>query len=133
MKLVLIAGCLLFPLILTAQEAQGRTCSDATLRGDYGLMATGMRTIGPNVTETFVTLSTVSFDGKGVFTAKGVSHGSTTGVRKGPATGTYTVNADCTGTWTTNIPGVPPIVADFVIVDRGREVLAKFGFDRRNQ
>jgi hypothetical protein len=66
----------------------------------------------------------VTFDGKGAFTANGVSHGSTTGVRKGPASGVYTVNPDCTGTWTTNIPGIPPLVADFVIVDGGREVRA---------
>jgi hypothetical protein len=93
------------------------------LNGDYGLIVTGTRTVG-NVTETFVTLSLVIFDGKGGFTAQGVSHGATTGVRKGPATGTYAVNPDCTGAWTTNIQGVPPLLAEIVIVDRGREVFA---------
>jgi hypothetical protein len=38
--------------------------------------------------------------------------------------GPYTVNADCTGAWTTNIQGVPPLLAEIVIVDRGREVFA---------
>ena len=121
MKL-LIAGLLLFPLLALADE-DGRRCSPSTLNGDYGLIVTGTRTIGP-VTETFVTLSLVTFDGKGGFTAQGVSHGATTGIRKGPATGTYTVNADCTGAWTTNIQGVPPLLAEIVIVDRGREVFA---------
>jgi hypothetical protein len=91
------------------------------LKDDYGLLVTGVRAIGPGITETFVTLAMVTFDGRGAFTAKGESHGTTTGIRKGPSTGVYTVNLDCTGTWTTFIPGVPPIVADFVLLDRGRE------------
>jgi hypothetical protein len=121
MKL-LFAGLLLFPLLAVADEDR-RRCSASTLNGDYGLIVTGTRRLGP-VTETFVTLSLVTFDGKGGFTAQGVSHGATTGVRKGPATGTYTVNADCSGAWTTNIQGVPPLPAEIVIVDRGREVFA---------
>jgi hypothetical protein len=124
MKLVLIAGCLLYSMIAVAQDDRARSCDAATLKDGYGLLVTGTRTLGSGVIETFVTVSMVTFDGKGAFTANGVSHGSTTGVRKGPAAGTYAVNSDCTGTWTTNIPGVPPIVADFVIVDRGREIRA---------
>jgi len=124
MELVLIAGCLLCQLMVMAQEGRGRTCDAATLKNAYGLLVTGTRTIGAGQAEKFVTVSMVTFDGNGAFTANGVSHGSTTGVRRGPATGTYAVNSDCTGTWTTNIPGVPPLVADFVIIDRGREVRA---------
>jgi hypothetical protein len=44
-------------------------------------------------------------------------------VRAGsPVSGTYYVNADCTGGQVTNIPGVPPLEDRFVIVDKGREV-----------
>ena len=118
---LLFAGLLLFPLLALADD--DRACSASTLKGDYGLIVTGTRTLGP-VTESFVTISMVTFDGKGGFTAEGVSHGGTTGVRKGPASGTYTVNSNCTGAWTTNIPGVPPLPAEIVIVDRGREVFA---------
>ena len=65
----------------------------------------------------------VTYDGQGGFSAVGVSHGQMTGVREGlPVTGTYFVNADCTGGQTTNIPGVPPLEDRFVIVDNGREV-----------
>lgn len=124
MKLVWIAGCLLCPLLAMAEDDRGRSCDAATLKDAYGLLVTGTRTIGAGVSETFITVSMVTFDGKGAFTANGVSRGSTTGVRRGPATGVYAVNPDCTGTWTTNIPGVPPLVADFVIVDKGREVRA---------
>ena len=119
---MLIAGLLLLPLLALADDDR-RSCGTSTLKGDYGLIVTGTRTIGP-ITENFVTLSLVTFDGKGGFTAEGVSHGTTTGVRKGPATGTYTVNDNCTGSWITNIQGVPPLPAEIVIVDRGREIFA---------
>ena len=104
-------------------DAAGRTCGLHTLHGDYGLVGSGVRGLGPGVSESFATVSMVSYDGQGGFTAVGVSHGQTTGVRAGlPVTGTYFVNADCTGGQTTNIPGVPPLEDSFVIVDNGREV-----------
>lgn len=104
-------------------EGTGPVCSINTLRGDYGLVGTGVRGLGPSLSETFATVSMVTYDGQGEFTAVGVSHGQTTGVREGlPVTGTYYVNSDCTGGQTTNIPGVPPLEDRFVIVDNGREV-----------
>jgi hypothetical protein len=103
-------------------DGDGRVCSIRTLRGAYGLVGTGIRGLGPAGTEPFVTISLVIYDGEGTFTADGVSHGQTTGVRGGPVEGTYFVNADCTGGQTTFIPGVPPLEDRFVIVDNGREV-----------
>jgi len=104
-------------------EGSGRVCNTQTLRGDYGLVGTGVRGLGPGITETFATISMVTYDGQGGFTATGTSHGQITGVRAGvPVTGTYFVNSDCTGGQTTNIPGVPPLEDSFVIVDNGSEV-----------
>jgi hypothetical protein len=111
------------PSTVAAQDdGRGRGCSTRTLRGDYGLVGTGTRGLGPGTVEQFVTISMVTYDGEGTFTAEGVSHGQTTGVRGGPVSGTYFVNADCTGGQTTYIPGVPPLEDRFVIVDNGREV-----------
>lgn len=111
------------PSSVAAQDdAHGRACSTLTLRGDYGLVGTGTRGLGPGMIEQFVTISMVTYDGEGTFTAEGVSHGQTTGVREGPVSGTYFVNADCTGGQTTYIPGIPPLEDRFVIVDNGREV-----------
>lgn len=111
------------PSTVAAQhDGRGRGCSPRTLRGDYGLVGTGTRGLGPGMSETFATISMVTYDGEGTFTAEGVSHGQTTGVRGGPVSGTYFVNADCTGGQTTYIPGVPPLEDRFVIVDDGREV-----------
>ena len=102
---------------------RGRGCSERTLHGDYGLVGTGVRGLGPGASESFATISMVTYDGQGGFSAVGVSHGQVTGVRQGaPVTGTYFVNPDCTGGQTTNIPGVPPLEDRFVIVDNGREV-----------
>jgi hypothetical protein len=121
---ILAAVAVSIPRGVSAQaDAGGRTCGLHTLRGDYGLIGSGVRGLGPGAAETFATVSMVTYDGQGGFTALGVSHGATTGVRAGlPVSGSYYVNPDCTGGQTTNIPGVPPLEDSFVIVDNGREV-----------
>jgi hypothetical protein len=104
-------------------RGDGPACGVHTLRGAYGLVGNGVRGLGPAGSESFVTVSMVTYDGNGNFTADGVSHGELTGVREGaPVSGTYYVNPDCTGGETTFIPGVPPLEDRFVIVDHGREV-----------
>jgi hypothetical protein len=104
-------------------DGDGRVCGTHTLHGEFGLTGTGVRGLGPGASETFATISMVTYDGLGGFSAIGVSHGQVTGVREGlPVTGTYYVNPDCTGGQTTIIPGVPPLEDRFVIVDNGREV-----------
>jgi hypothetical protein len=75
--------------------------------------------------EMHATIALRIYDGKGGFTGLGVaSNGQVTGLTQGtPTSGTYEVNADCSGTITINIPGVPvSIKGAFVIVDRGREI-----------
>jgi len=121
---LLAAFALSVPWGVAAQNDRGgRVCSERTLHGDYGLVGTGIRGLGPDASETFATISMVTYDGQGGFSAIGVSHGQVTGVREGlPVTGTYYVNADCTGGQTTNIPGIPPLEDRFVIVEDGREV-----------
>jgi hypothetical protein len=121
---LLAALALSVPWGVAAQDADGgRVCSERILHGDYGLVGTGVRGLGPGTSEAFATISMVTYDGQGGFSANGVSHGQVTGVREGlPVTGTYFVNPDCTGGRTTNIPGVPPLEDRFVIVDNGREV-----------
>src|SRR4029434_6921966 len=93
--------------VVAQDDARGRGCSNRTLRGDYGLVGTATRGLGPGTAEQFATISMVTYDGEGTFTAEGVSHGQTTGVRGGPVSGTNFVNADCTGGQTTHIHGVP--------------------------
>jgi len=88
----------------TADDAgRGRRCSDSTLRGDYGLLASGVRRIpfGP-------------FTGQSEMI---VGAGE-------EVVGTYSVNPDCTGTSTFYPPiaNAPPVVGAFVVVDSGRHI-----------
>jgi len=121
---LLVAYALGAPWRAAAQDnGDGRVCGAHTLHGDYGLTGTGVRGLGPGASETFTTVSMVTYDGQGGFSAIGVSHGQVTGVREGvPVAGSYYVNPDCTGGQTTIVPGIPPLEDRFVIVDNGREV-----------
>ena len=113
------------PRGVTAQDdGRGRACSNATLRGDYGFLVGGIRGAGPGLTESFVGTGLRTYDGHGNFTHIDSSHGQLTGAaRDREAFGTYEVNADCTGTATMIVPGLPfPIETSFVIVDRGTQV-----------
>ena len=116
-----------------AQGGTGRMCSEATLRGDYGLVAAGQRAVPPFLgggTEKFVAVAMTTFDGNGTFLMQGTGadlHGEVTGVdpAHGGILGTYQVNSNCTGRmeWQPPAP-VPPVVQSFVIVDNGKEVKA---------
>jgi hypothetical protein len=113
------------PRGVTAQDdGHGPACSNATLRGDYGFLVGGIRGAGPGLTESFVGTALRTYDGHGNFTHIDSSHGQLSGAaRDREASGTYEVNANCTGTATMIVPGVPfPIETSFVIVDRGRQV-----------
>jgi hypothetical protein len=125
--------CLMLPLKAAEDDEGGRKCSNATLKGDYGLLASGIRGIPPGVpgvppgsTEMFVLTGLRTYDGNGAFTTVSNDHGQISGVSRDTATGIYQVNADCTGTATVviTIPGIPPLklVSTFVIVLSGKEI-----------
>ncbi len=98
-------------------------CTDATLKGNYGMTFSGFTVPGQNPKA-----KEVPFVGEGLFTFDGA--GNISGVYNGSQNGevftdatynaTYTVNSDCTGTAT----GAPGGNADaaFVIVSGGAEV-----------
>jgi len=112
------------PRVVTANDDDRRACSNRTLRGDYGILVSGIRGAGPGITESFVGTALRTYDGQGGFTQVDNSHGQLTGARTDvPAFGTYDVNADCSGTSMIFFPGAPfPVETAFVIVDRGEEV-----------
>jgi hypothetical protein len=132
------AGLALAALLLPAGalgQDQGQ-CSNATLKGRYATIISGVRSFG-GVTENFVGISLRNFDGNGNFIEEFASfHGAITGVQTGTApqppgtpSGTYHVNQDCTGTSSLfppqNLPPgveIPSIVSSFVIVDNGKEI-----------
>jgi hypothetical protein len=95
-------------------------CGNVTLKGEYGLLVTGVRAIGPQATENFSSISVRRFDGEGRFTQVDNVHGTMTGAaRNVPASGRYQVNPDCSGMSMIFFPGAPPIETAFVILEKG--------------
>jgi hypothetical protein len=125
-----LSAALFVPGTVAAHDNDRRPCGLRTLRGDFGLLASGTRLVpfGPNAgkTETVVGTGLRSYDGSGGFTENGADlHGQLTGVTTDPGgiAGSYEVNADCTGHSTRYVPGLPfPIISNFVIVDGGTQV-----------
>ena len=109
------------------QENEGgpppHECSAATIRGNYGIQIQGTRPAPGGVIESVIGVVLRNYDGAGNITQVDNVKGSVTGIvpdRFG--TGTYEVNADCTGV-SRFMPG-PGILLEerMVIVDGGREI-----------
>ncbi len=117
---------------MRAQAPAATTCSNATLNGAYGVSISGTRPapsvlpnsiVLPGYIEQAIGVVIQIFDGQGTFSQTDNVKGSISGITPNrPGTGIYSVNADCTGTYTLNNKGVPfPIVTQMVIVESGAE------------
>ena len=125
---VLAVLCLTLPLGVRAQG----TCSNATLKGEYGALIQGTKQTppgSPEPTEAFVGIALRNFDGKGNFVEEGASqHGAVTGAVPTldfgiTATGTYQVFPNCTGKSTLFIQALNlTIQSEFVIVNNGQGI-----------
>jgi hypothetical protein len=109
------------------EERHPRACSEATLRGAYGLQFQGTRPVRPPFppgVESFIGIAIRTYDGEGQFTQISNVKGSVIGVEADvESTGTYQVNEDCSGSDTAQFVEGGPVVTDrLVIVDNGREV-----------
>jgi hypothetical protein len=108
-------------LVVRPEAAWASGCSAATIKGSYGFVFSGYgnKVIGPP-TFPFGGAGLITFDGMRSFSgsyANSFNGDSFTGI---PATGTYTVNPDCTGlingtNGTNNFA--------FVVVSGGAEIL----------
>jgi hypothetical protein len=104
-------------------EHRQRLCSEATLRGDYGIQIQGTRPAPGGLTESVVGVVLRTYDGQGNFEQVDNVKGSVTGItpdRQG--FGTYEVRPDCTGI--ARFEPAPGILIEerLVIVDNGREI-----------
>ena len=105
------------------KEGVGRRCNVGTLHGKYGFVLSGLRPGAGGAPEQFVGVAMVTYDGHGSFTQVDNVHGASGTVTDRDGWGTYTVNADCSGTsalWTAGLPF--PLELRSVIVDDGAEV-----------
>jgi hypothetical protein len=110
-----------------AQDAPQTTCTNASLKGDFGFTLTGTRPSAPTpgaAIETVIGTAMTHFDGNGNLTQVDNIHGSVTGFtapdRAG--SGNYSINPDCTGTMTLSSSGSPTLTLQIVVVDDGNEV-----------
>ena len=113
-------GALFLGLAPMAQAGR-KECSVATLEGSFVRKDTGFVTAPGAMAVPLAGVSLVIFDGNGALTSAGFSSLNGT-VSDSTATGTYTVNADCTGTYTTLSSTGRTGNAFFVIVDNGNEI-----------
>jgi hypothetical protein len=122
--LAVIVGLSLSVTATAANKSGDHECTNWTLRGDYGILVSGTRGLGPGVAESFVGTALRTYDGEGQFTQIDNGHGAITGFQRDvPAHGTYEVHANCSGTSLIYFPGAPfPVETAFVIVAHGDEV-----------
>ena len=93
------------------------TCNLQTIKGSYGGLVTGSG-FGILVAGAPV----ITFDGAGSLTGNDVvSFGGS--ISPSTLTGTYTVDADCTGTMTNTFDNGFTLTSRIVIVDNGKEIL----------
>jgi len=104
-------------------RGQGKPCSEATVRGDYGIQIQGTRPAPGGLIESVIGIVLRNYDGHGSFSQVSNVKGSLTGtVPDSQGFGTYEVNADCTGV--VRFQPAPGVLLEerLVIVDNGREI-----------
>ncbi len=103
-------------------RGRGKPCSEATVRGDYGIQIQGTRP-APGGIESVIGIVLRNYDGRGSFSQVSNVKGSVTGtVPDAQGFGTYEVSADCTGI--VRFQAAPGVVIEerLVVVDDGREI-----------
>lgn len=132
MRAALVLGLGAFPGTSIAHDREervgedsegGSDCSNVTLRGDYGFRIDGTILAGP-APILLRGVAMTHFDGNGHLTQ--VDYATFNGVPRWPdwrsASGTYEVNADCTGRAEIIPPTGPALQLRLVVFDRGRQV-----------
>lgn len=109
---------------VTAQENEFN-CTNATLKGLYGILGTGFQLPTQNALIPFGGIGSRNFDGNGNFSSTGIINVGGT-ISKLDLPGTYSVKPDCTVeinyTLTSIDNTVQETVQSGIIVDRGREI-----------
>ena len=125
--LMIVCGLLSLAASARAEsESEDAACSNHTLRGDYGFAIEGLILPAPGVALPIRGVAMTHFDGKGNLSQ--VDHIIVNGdpvspIEWTPGTGTYHVNANCTGTVQINIPSVGDLVnLSVVVVRHGKEI-----------
>jgi hypothetical protein len=107
-------------------QSNSPACNNKLIEGNYGFTIQGTKLAGMGPTGSQIGVAMTQFDGKGNFTqidTVTINGEVVSDFTHSPATGTYTVNSNCTGTFTIDFTdGRPPVTANFVVVDNGSEI-----------
>lgn len=124
-----VAGLALITLwVVGAGFAQSEltACNNRLIAGDYGFQVHGTKLAGPGPTGLQEGVAMAEFDGRGNLTqidTVTIGGAVVADFTHTPATGSYKVNSDCTGTFTLNFTdGRPTVETSFVVVDSGYEI-----------
>lgn len=101
-------------------DDQNAPCTNASLRGDYGILVSGVRGTPAGV-ESFVGTAFHTYDGRGKFVGFDNTQGELTSSVNRHVEGSYQIHPDCTGT-TSMAVGPVVVTTNIIVVDRGREV-----------
>ena len=129
-KLFAIAAALVLLTLWTVGSAYAQSdslfCNNKLITGTYGFTIEGAK-LGGTAPLPMVGVAMTQFDGAGNLTQIDtvvVNGFVLADFTHTPATGTYTVNPDCTGTFTINFTDhrPSPVVTNFVVVENGSEI-----------
>jgi len=124
----LVSALVVVGFTATSAIAQddSQACNDKLIKGNYGFTVQGTKLGGSGPTGQQIGVAMTEFDGKGNLTqidTVTVDGKVVADFTRTPATGTYTVNADCTGAFTINFTdGRPTVTTAFVVVWDGMEI-----------
>ena len=105
-------------------KADDKGCSNASITGTFAVTTTGFVVAAPAPAgPAFAQVSMQTFDGKGGTTNLGMSN-TNGNVGQASNTGSYTVNPDCTGTFTLTVGQGHLSTWFFVIADNWTEIRA---------
>ncbi|HEX4783628.1 MAG TPA: hypothetical protein VH350_04765 [Candidatus Sulfotelmatobacter sp.] len=107
-------------------QSESHRCNSRLIAGNYGFILTGNKLAGNGPVGPQVGVAMTHFDGDAGLTqidTVTVAGKVVADFTHTPATGTYSVNPDCTGTFTLDFTdGRPPVVANFLVVKDGMEI-----------
>jgi hypothetical protein len=107
-------------------QTNDHRCNNRLIQGTYGFTIEGQKLAGAGPTGPQVGVAITTFDGEGNLSQLDsvvIGGSQVADFTHPPASGTYSVSANCTGTFTIEFrDGRPPVTVDFVVVDQGWEI-----------